>query len=141
VDLHLHPRAQETYIETLTSMFKNVQFLVTTHSPFVIRGLPEDSIVIQLPTGITIKESFSMMDIDSITNFIFNYDGRFSIEVENDLKIFKKMISQFNQQDNNLHYLSNMYKKYRSSPSIINELDTYLSIFSSPDFTIKITGE
>lgn len=30
-----------------------------------------------------------MMDIDSITNFIFNYDGRFSIEVENDLKYLK----------------------------------------------------
>lgn len=141
VDLHLHPKAQETYIKTLTSIFKNIQFLVTTHSPFVIRGLPEESIVIQLPTGLTIKESFSMMDIDSITNLIFNYDGRFSLDVESDLKLFKNMISQTNEQDDNLQLLANIYKKYKSSPSIINELDTYLSIFSSPDFTQKIIGD
>jgi len=141
VDLHLHPKAQENYLKVLTSNFKNIQFLVTTHSPFVVRGLPQESIVIQLPSGNLINENFSLMDIDSITNTIFNYDGRFTDIVEKDLKMFKKMISQITEQDNNLQSLSIIYQKYKLSPQIINELHTYLSIFSSPEFTKRITGE
>lgn len=140
VDLHLHPKAQENYLKVLTTTFKNIQFLVTTHSPFVVRGLPKNSIVVQLPSGTVIEENFSLMDIDSITNRIFNYEGRFSDSIENDLKKFKKLITQ-QDKDQNIDQLSEIYHKYRTSPSIINELDTFLSILSTPDFTRKIMGD
>jgi len=140
VDLHLHPKAQENYLKVLTSCFKNIQFLVTTHSPFVVRGLPKDSIVVQLPSGNIIEEDFSLMDIDSITSKIFNYDGRFSDEIESDLKIFKELISNQNKEEN-LKKLIEIYNKYKKSSSIMNELDTFLSIFSPPNLTKQIMGE
>jgi len=140
VDLHLHPKAQENYLKVLTTSFKNIQFLVTTHSPFVVRGLPTDSIVVQLPSGTVIEEDFSLMDIDSITNTIFNYEGRFSNNIENDLKKFKELISNPNKEQN-LNSLIEIYSKYRTSSSIIDELDTFLSIFSTPDLTKKVIGE
>src|SRR5262249_6387232 len=37
IDLHLHPRLQRTILGTLTNLFKNTQFLLTTHSPMVVQ--------------------------------------------------------------------------------------------------------
>lgn len=36
IDLHLHPRLQQTVLLSLTKTFKKVQFIVTTHSPHVL---------------------------------------------------------------------------------------------------------
>lgn len=36
IDLHLHPRLQQTVLLSLNKIFKKVQFIVTTHSPHVL---------------------------------------------------------------------------------------------------------
>ncbi|WNG32321.1 AAA family ATPase [Archangium violaceum] len=46
LDLHLHPRWQQTLIETLRNAFKRLQFIATTHSPMVLPGLRHDEIFI-----------------------------------------------------------------------------------------------
>ncbi|MFQ2578226.1 N-6 DNA methylase [Aeromonas caviae] len=44
VELHLHPRWQQKVLNDLTHLFKNVQFIVTTHSPQVLTTIKADSI-------------------------------------------------------------------------------------------------
>ncbi len=39
VDLHLHPKWQRSVMHQLRSAFPKVQFIVTTHSPFIIQSL------------------------------------------------------------------------------------------------------
>ena len=39
VDLHLHPAWQRTVITDLLRTFPNTQFLVSTHSPFIIEAI------------------------------------------------------------------------------------------------------
>jgi predicted ATP-binding protein involved in virulence len=39
LDLHLHPKWQRKIIEDLRRVFPNIQFIVTTHSPFLIQSL------------------------------------------------------------------------------------------------------
>lgn len=39
LDLHLHPRWQRHVVEDLRRMFPEVQFIATTHSPFVVQSL------------------------------------------------------------------------------------------------------
>ena len=41
VDLHLHPSWQRNAIPQLTRVFPNLQFIVTTHSPVVLGGVPD----------------------------------------------------------------------------------------------------
>ena len=36
IELHLHPRWQQTVLEDITKLFPNIQFIVTTHSPQVL---------------------------------------------------------------------------------------------------------
>jgi len=39
LDLHLHPRWQQHIVEDLRRLFPEVQFIATTHSPFIIQTL------------------------------------------------------------------------------------------------------
>lgn len=39
LDLFLHPRWQRTVVPSLLQIFPNVQFIVTTHSPFIVQSL------------------------------------------------------------------------------------------------------
>jgi predicted ATP-binding protein involved in virulence len=39
IDLHLHPQWQRSIIEYLSGIFTQTQFIVTTHSPFVIQSM------------------------------------------------------------------------------------------------------
>jgi predicted ATP-binding protein involved in virulence len=39
LDLHLHPKWQRTIVTKLKSTFPNIQFITTTHSPFIVQSL------------------------------------------------------------------------------------------------------
>jgi len=39
VDAHMHPSWQQAIVRALTELFKNVQFVVTTHSPLIVTSL------------------------------------------------------------------------------------------------------
>ncbi|OAV68745.1 putative ATP-binding protein involved in virulence [Bacteroidales bacterium Barb6XT] len=39
IDLHLHPQWQRTIIKHLSDIFTQTQFIVTTHSPFIIQSM------------------------------------------------------------------------------------------------------
>lgn len=40
IDAHMHPLWQRTLVNNLKEIFPNVQFIATTHSPLLIRGMP-----------------------------------------------------------------------------------------------------
>ena len=44
IELHLHPQLQQSVLLSLTKTFKNVQFVVTTHSPHVLSTVDKQSI-------------------------------------------------------------------------------------------------
>ncbi len=44
VDMHLHPKWQQTVIASLQAAFPKVQFILTTHSPQVLSTVPSESI-------------------------------------------------------------------------------------------------
>ncbi len=41
LDLHLHPRWQRRVVEDLRRTFPNIQFVATTHSPFIIQSMAD----------------------------------------------------------------------------------------------------
>lgn len=45
---HLHPRWQREIVSKLRDIFKNMQFIVSTHSPFVIQGASADAIAFRV---------------------------------------------------------------------------------------------
>lgn len=45
VDLYLHPIWQRTILRDLMGAFPNIQFIVTTHSPFIIQSLKQGELI------------------------------------------------------------------------------------------------
>ncbi|MGM9785351.1 MAG: AAA family ATPase [Candidatus Cryptobacteroides sp.] len=45
LDLHLHPQWQKKIVSWLTSCFPNIQFVSTTHSPFIVQSLRKEQII------------------------------------------------------------------------------------------------
>ncbi|MDR2756138.1 MAG: AAA family ATPase [Planctomycetaceae bacterium] len=45
LDLHLHPKWQYSVVENLRSIFPKVQFIATTHSPFIIQSARDGEVI------------------------------------------------------------------------------------------------
>lgn len=52
IDLHLHPKLQREILSKLTSIFPNIQFIVSTHSPNVLLGALDMVQVVKLDNGV-----------------------------------------------------------------------------------------
>jgi len=96
LDLHLHPNWQRRIIEDLKNTFPSIQFVATTHSPFIIQSLREDElrnldskIISQKnPKDIPINKVITdIMDVESIKSDDFEKrfnDARSELEkIEN----------------------------------------------------------
>ena len=46
LDLHLHPKWQRHVVGDLKTAFPNIQFVVTTHSPFIVQSLKSEELII-----------------------------------------------------------------------------------------------
>jgi predicted ATP-binding protein involved in virulence len=45
LDVHLHPKWQRGVVESLRRVFPRLQFIGTTHSPFIVQSLREDELI------------------------------------------------------------------------------------------------
>jgi predicted ATP-binding protein involved in virulence len=45
LDVHLHPKWQRGVVESLRKVFPCLQFICTTHSPFIVQSLREDELI------------------------------------------------------------------------------------------------
>lgn len=72
IELHLHPKWQLELLENLRTIFPNIQFIVTTHSPYIIQTAREGELIsldhenIVDPYGKSLEEvSRFVMDIEN----------------------------------------------------------------------------
>ena len=67
IDLHLHPKWQRRIIADLVAAFPAIQFVATTHSPFVIQSLPTTQGVDLINLDDPSAEDFVGKSIEDIT--------------------------------------------------------------------------
>lgn len=91
IELHLHPSWQKRIVSDLTTIFPNVQFIATTHSPSVIGSVKNTSIVI-LENYVPIypKESIFGKDVNSTLREVMSVSERQDSVI--------KLINQFYDQ-------------------------------------------
>jgi predicted ATP-binding protein involved in virulence len=78
VDLHLHPKWQQTVLDDLRKTFPKIQFIVTTHSPQVISTVPSEQIRIILDGGevILAEDGTQGAEASRILNEVFGTQSR-----------------------------------------------------------------
>ena len=79
IDLHLHPAWQRTLMPILNSIFPNIQFIISSHSPFVIQSLSISDVIMLVLSKNQIKTKrikkdgkFNAYKIDEIIDKIIS---------------------------------------------------------------------
>ena len=70
IDLHLHPFWQRQVIEDLMKVFPKIQFVATTHSPFIIQSLPFSEEVALLNLDGNDNRDYANMSIEDVAEAI-----------------------------------------------------------------------
>ena len=116
IDLHLHPKWQRVIIGKLRTLFPNVQFIFTTHSPTIIQGASDDAIIYRVyrneEDGKTrVSEPYLRKDLDHLM-----------INTVLTSPLFGLNDSRMNTEDNEAD-TSETYLLYRINKKLIEELD------------------
>lgn len=89
IDLHLHPKWQRRIVDDLQAAFPNIQFIATTHSPFIVQSLAEDELInLDLPEEETESQiAPNTMTLGEVVTEVMGVDGirsnDFDIRYEN----------------------------------------------------------
>lgn len=103
VDMHLHIKLQKEILPELFNLFPNIQFIVTSHSPFLNMGLAD-----------TLEERSQIIDLDN--------KGITCSPTNNDLykEVYDMMIGENNQFAKKYYQLENTLKAIKK-PLVITE--------------------
>lgn len=74
LDLHLHPNWQRTVISDLTTLFPKLQFVVTTHSPFIVQSLDNQGLVNLSDSG-TLEKRKEHLSVEDIAEETMGVDN------------------------------------------------------------------
>lgn len=87
VDLHLHPKWQMEIVNKLTSIFKNCQFFISTHSPIVLSDIRKHQII-TIDNGRKIDVAFEPYGkpVSSIMNNFFDMPYQRNMAVAKDIQ-------------------------------------------------------
>lgn len=96
VETHLHIELQKKIMPFLTSFFPNIQFIVTTHSPFVINSI-NDAVIYDLEKQIQV-EDLSGYSYEGVVEGYFNID-KYSNEAKEKLYRYKELVNKISKSE------------------------------------------
>lgn len=110
-DIHLHPHIQEKLVVALAEVARNrkVKILLTTHSPFIVRGAPSGTNVCWLQDGIIESQNRQLVE----TGLGWGAFGKKIIIVseDSDTSLLRKIVTQWPEIDRAVaFYPGNGYK-------------------------------
>jgi predicted ATP-binding protein involved in virulence len=89
IETHLHVDLQKKILPFLTAFFPNIQFIVTTHSPFVINSIP-NAVICDLEKRI-VTEDLSGYSYGAIVESYFGNDN-YSDQLKSDLAEYESLM-------------------------------------------------
>lgn len=73
IETHLHLELQKNIMPLLTTVFPNIQFIVTSHSPFILNSL-ENAVIYDLENCTLVKDGLENVPYDGIVEGYFGAD-------------------------------------------------------------------
>lgn len=105
IDLHLHPEWQRKIVGDLKRVFPKVQFIVTTHSPFIIQSLDRGELINLDDNTLNVGfDEYTNMSVEDITENIMGVElPQWSIrknEMYEAAKEYFDILSRLKDEDN-----------------------------------------
>lgn len=127
VDAHLHLSLQKNILPTLTKLFKNIQFIVTTHSPFVLSSI-SNTIVYNLETKTLVNtpEGLSLLPYSGIVEGYFGV-SELSAKLKRKFERYKELAKKNNFTDDDYNELGDL-------ESYLDEIPDFLALDIIADY-------
>lgn len=117
IETHLHVDLQKKILPFLTSFFPKIQFIVTTHSPFVLSSVPNASIC-DLEAK-TVVSDLSAYSYDTLVESYFEAD-KYSDEVKKMLEEYEQLALTKNKAQQHKHRLKYLKDYFAHSPKYLS---------------------
>lgn len=125
VENHLHLSMQRNVFGYLEKLFPNVQFIVSTHSPFVLNSA-ENAVIYDLENRTLVKDGLSNVTYSGIVESYFKAD-ELSEKLREKFEQYKKLVNKKNITDEDL-------VKITAIEMYLNEMPDYLQLGIATDY-------
>lgn len=97
IEAHLHLELQKSILHFLTGMFPNIQFIVTTHSPFILNSI-NNAVIFDLENETLVKDGMGNLPYEGIVEGYFGAD-RLSQELRTKFERYKELSAKEDPTD------------------------------------------
>ena len=119
IETHLHLTLQKKVLELLTTFFPNIQFIVSTHSPFIVNSL-ENATIYDLEKHLLVKDGLSDIPYSGIVEGYFNADAMSKVLREKYEK-YKALVKKAEITEDDLEEVADL-------ELYLNEIPDYLAL-------------
>lgn len=119
IETHLHLALQKNIMPLLTTLFPEIQFVVTTHSPFILSSL-ENAVIFDLEKHILVEEGMNNFPYEGIVEGYFEAD-RLSDTLRQKYERYKSLIRKKALSDDEMSEIAKL-------ELYLDEIPDYLAI-------------
>jgi predicted ATP-binding protein involved in virulence len=127
LETHLHIDLQKQALPFLCEFFPNIQFIITTHSPFILNSI-SNAVIYDLEKNIRLEDA-SAYAYDGLIQGYFEND-KYSTKIKNELLRYKSLTLDKKRTESEQHEMINLRQKLKSVPNdLAIELVTDFNMF------------
>lgn len=119
IETHLHVELQKQIVPILTELFPNIQFILTTHSPFILNSAP-NAVIYDLEKHMLVEDGMENLSYEGIVEGYFEVD-RFSQKLRSYFEEYKKLVTSENLSDLD-------YARIAELEDYLDEVPDYLAL-------------
>lgn len=121
IDLHLHPKWQRKIVTSLKNTFRNIQFIVSTHSPFIIQSLKKSELITLTPEKSVNTLMNEELGIEDTIERFMGLENVIRSELFNQTVMIGKEVFKLEDKLRNLNPESEEYNQLQDSIDILRK--------------------
>ena len=117
IETHLHLSLQRKILPFLTHLFPNIQFIVSTHSPFVVNSI-DNAVIYDLENHIAVHNGLTNYSYEGVVEGYFKVD-ELSNELKRKFERYKALVQQSHLSDDDMDEIMDLELYLDSIPNYL----------------------
>ncbi len=125
IETHLHLELQRNIMPFLTAVFPNIQFIVTSHSPFILNSIP-NVVIYDLEKNLLVENGLDNVPYDGIVEGYFGAD-KLSDTLKQKFEQYKTLVKKKSLSDDEMNEIADL-------ELYLDDIPDYLAIGISTEY-------
>lgn len=126
IETHLHVELQKKIVPILTELFPNIQFIMTTHSPFVLNSA-QNTVIYDLEKHMLVEKGLTNLPYEGVVEGYFGAD-RMSQELRGKFERYKALVGKAELTDEE-------FAETAELETYLDEVPDYLALEFSAEYS------